>query len=143
MSNWFEYHILSIVDGLGLFSFYSPLSRVVSFWEHAQYDPHIQMMFGNDVNSPCNSIYFIYVIYLCLPIVVSNTYCVVFLFCLSCVLCTLCCQCLWIVHYWLPLWYSLLFVWWCFQRHFQQYFSYIVAVRFIGGGNRRTRRFLA
>jgi len=24
--------------------------------------------------------------------------------------------------------------------HFQQYFSYIVAVSFIGGGNRRTRR---
>jgi hypothetical protein len=31
----------------------------------------------------------------------------------------------------------------CFDgvwRHFQQYFSYIVAVSFIGGGNRRTRR---
>jgi hypothetical protein len=26
------------------------------------------------------------------------------------------------------------------QRHFQQYFNYIVAVSFIGGGNRRTRR---
>ena len=26
------------------------------------------------------------------------------------------------------------------KRHFQQYFSYIVAVSFIGGGNRRTRR---
>ena len=26
------------------------------------------------------------------------------------------------------------------QRHFHQYFSYIVAVSFIGGGNRRTRR---
>jgi len=25
-------------------------------------------------------------------------------------------------------------------RHFQQYFSYIVAVGFIGGGNRSTRR---
>jgi hypothetical protein len=25
-------------------------------------------------------------------------------------------------------------------RHFQQYFSYIVAVSFIGGGNRRTTR---
>jgi hypothetical protein len=39
--------------------------------------------YPNDVNSPCNSIYVIYVIYLCLPIVVSNTYCVVFVFCLS------------------------------------------------------------
>ena len=27
-----------------------------------------------------------------------------------------------------------------FLRHFQQYFSYIVAVSFIGGGNRSTRR---
>jgi len=26
------------------------------------------------------------------------------------------------------------------SRHFQHYFSYIVAVSFIGGGNRRTRR---
>jgi hypothetical protein len=33
----------------------------------------------------------------------------------------------------------LLFVWWCLC-HFQQYFSYIVAVNFIGGGNQRTRR---
>jgi hypothetical protein len=30
-----------------------------------------------------------------------------------------------------------LFVWWS-KRHFQQYFSYIVAVSLIGGGNRRT-----
>ena len=26
------------------------------------------------------------------------------------------------------------------KRHFQQYFSYIVAVSFIAGGNRKTRR---
>jgi len=26
------------------------------------------------------------------------------------VLCTLCCQFLWIVHFWLPLWYSLTFI---------------------------------
>jgi hypothetical protein len=26
------------------------------------------------------------------------------------------------------------------ERHFQQYFSYILAVSFIGGGNRSTRR---
>jgi hypothetical protein len=38
---------------------------------------------------------------------------------------------------------SLLFVVCLFDgvyRHFQQYFSYIVAVSFIGGGNRRARR---
>jgi hypothetical protein len=29
---------------------------------------------------------------------------------LSCVLCTLCCQFLWIVHFWLLLWYSLMFI---------------------------------
>jgi hypothetical protein len=27
------------------------------------------------------------------------------------------------------------------QRHFQQYFSYIVAVSFICGGNRRTQKY--
>ena len=30
--------------------------------------------------------------------------------CLSCVLCALCFQFLWIVHFWLPLWYSLTFI---------------------------------
>ena len=44
------------------------------------------------------------VICVCLPIVASNTYCV-FL-----VMCTLCCQFLWIVHFWLPLQYSLTFI---------------------------------
>jgi len=54
----------------------------------------------------------IYVICVCLRIVVSNTYCVVFLLCLSssCVLCTLFCQFLWIVHYWLPIRFSLTFI---------------------------------
>ena len=42
----------------------------------------------------------------CLRVVVSNTYCVVFLF----VLCTLYCQFLWIFHLWLPLRYSLMFI---------------------------------
>ena len=30
--------------------------------------------------------------------------------------------------------------WYSVQRHFQQYFSYIVVVRFIGGGNRSTQK---
>ena len=48
----------------------------------------------------------------CLRIVGANTYCVVFLFCLSssCVLCTLCRQFLWIVHFWLTLGVSLTFI---------------------------------
>ena len=37
------------------------------------------------------------------PLVFSNVY-------LSCVWCTLCCQFLWIIHVWLPLWYSLTFI---------------------------------
>ena len=54
----------------------------------------------------------IYAIYVCFSIVVSNTYChIVYL------MCTLCSQCLWIVHFWLPLRYSLTFnmktVSWC------------------------------
>ena len=45
-------------------------------------------------------------------IVVSNTYCVVFWFCLylSFALCTQFCQCLWIVHSYLPFRYSLTFI---------------------------------
>jgi hypothetical protein len=47
----------------------------------------------------------------CLRIVVSNTYCVVFLFCSSSfILCILCCQYLWIVHFLLSLQYSPTFV---------------------------------
>jgi hypothetical protein len=36
--------------------------------------------------------------------------CCVFVFCFFFVLCTLCCQFLWIVHFWLPLRYSLMFI---------------------------------
>ena len=41
--------------------------------------------------------------FLIAPSVFSNVY-------LSCVLCTLCCQFLWIVHFWLPLRFSLMFI---------------------------------
>ena len=51
-------------------------------------------------------------IWLCLLIVVSNTYCVfvLFCFCFFFLLCTLCYQFLWIFHFWLPLHYSLVFI---------------------------------
>jgi hypothetical protein len=49
---------------------------------------------------------FIYVMCVCLHIVVSNTYCLVYFF----VLWTLCCQFFWIVRFWLPLRYSLTFI---------------------------------
>jgi hypothetical protein len=42
-------------------------------------------------------------VFLIAPLVFSDVY-------LSCVLSTLCCQFLWIVHLWLPLWYSLTFI---------------------------------
>ena len=42
-------------------------------------------------------------------IVVSNTYCVVFFVCLSSS-CVLCCQFLWNIHSWLPLGFSLTFI---------------------------------
>ena len=45
----------------------------------------------------------LYCPFLIAPSVFSNVY-------LSCVLCTLCCQFLWIVHFWLPLRYSLTFI---------------------------------
>jgi hypothetical protein len=43
---------------------------------------------------------------------------------------------------WLVGWLVVWLVGWFYgaQRHFQQYFSYIVAVSFIGGGNWSTRR---
>jgi hypothetical protein len=31
---------------------------------------------------------------------------------LSCILCTQCCQCIWVVHSWLSLWFSITFVLW-------------------------------
>ena len=46
----------------------------------------------------------LYTIYVCLHIVVSNTYCVLFIF----VFCTIYFQFLWIVHFWSPLRYSLI-----------------------------------
>ena len=48
----------------------------------------------------------IYILCVCLPIVVC------FLFCLSspCVLCNHCCQFVWIDHFWLSLWHSLMFI---------------------------------
>ena len=45
-----------------------------------------------------------------LRIVVSSTYCVLFLLCFFFVLCNLCCQFLWIVHVLLILRYSLTFI---------------------------------
>ena len=91
------------------------------------YDFRIKTMFNSSLPPVVCRRCLIYVICICLHIVVSNTYCVVILFCfslscvpyfagfsglsilispsvfsnmyLSCVLCTLCCRFLWIVHF--------------------------------------------
>ena len=74
---------------------------------------HIKTMFGSSLPPVICRRRMSYLHYLCL--VESNTYCVVYLFCFSlscvpCVLCTLCCWFLWIVQFWLPLRYSLTFI---------------------------------
>ena len=51
----------------------------------------------------------IYVICVCLRLVAPNSYCVVSLFCLSSS-CVPCFTGLWIVHFWLPLRYSAMFI---------------------------------
>ena len=96
----------------------------ITFWVsccHVLYDFCIQTMFGSSLHSVvCRTLN--YVIYVCLHIVVSNTFCVVFCFvfrhlcCFSSsmlffvILCTLCCLFLWIVHFWFALRYSLTFM---------------------------------
>ena len=64
---------------------------------YVRYDCRIKTMFCSSL-SPGSCL--IYVICVSLRIMVSNTYCVVFLFCLSssCIVCAQCCQYLWIVH---------------------------------------------
>jgi len=48
----------------------------------------------------------------CLFLIIPSVFSNVYLFCLSssCVLCTQCFRCLWIVHYWLSLRFSLMFI---------------------------------
>jgi hypothetical protein len=54
----------------------------------------------------CRNAHVLFTLFVCLHIMVSNTYCVVFLFCFS----SSCCQFLRIVHFWLFLRYSLKFI---------------------------------
>ena len=86
---------------LCIFTFWVPYCDV-------RYDFHIRTIFGSYLPLVDSWLFYFCV---CLCIVVSNTYCVVFLFHLfsSCILCTPCCQFLWIVHFWLPLRFSLTF----------------------------------
>ena len=62
-----------------------------------------------------NYVRFVFSSSLCLfaYIMLSNTYCVVIFSLFFFVFCTICscCQFVWIVHFWLPLWYSLTFSW--------------------------------
>jgi hypothetical protein len=50
---------------------------------------------------------------------------VVICFSSSCVLCAQCCQCHWIVHFWLPLRFSLTFMYWECIRHIKKRRYYV------------------
>ena len=80
-----------------------------------RYDLRIETTFGWSLPPECS--YLIYLISVCLPNMVSNTYRVMFCFSSSCVSwlplqysLTFICPFLWIVHFWLPLRYSLTFI---------------------------------
>ena len=75
--------------------FHVVMSVTISAWKQCLVRLCLQLFVG----SSC----LIYVICVCLCVMVSNTFCVVFFF----ILCSLCCQFLWIVHLWLLLPYSL------------------------------------
>ena len=101
-----------------IFQLLSQKSRKVSIHQYfihlflvqccdVRYDFRRKTMFGSSLPS----VVCISVICVWLCILVSNTYCVVFLLCLSSsfVLCTQCCQFFWIVRSRLPLRFSLMF----------------------------------
>ena len=96
-----------------LFSFFV-LSYCVSLgsvlWRPLRFTHRNDVRFAFAFSVLWECLCFFYIIFVCLHIVASNTYCVVFLFCFFFVLCTLCFQFLWIVHFWLPLRYSLTFI---------------------------------
>jgi hypothetical protein len=79
--------------------FGSSLPPVVCRRAHVLFTLYVFVLFVFTSSCLYEGLYLIYVICLCLPIVTSNTYCVVLLFLLLFVLCTLCCQFLWIVHF--------------------------------------------
>jgi hypothetical protein len=73
--------------------------------------PHkndVQFVFSSSCLYECSCL--TYVICVFLHIVLSNTYCVVYLLCSSCVLYALCCQLLWIVHFDWPLLFSSIYL---------------------------------
>ena len=82
----------------------------------------IRFLHNNDVRfvftSSCllENACLIYVFCVCLRIVVSNTYCVVALLCLSSFCVPFVAQFLWIVLFWLPLRYSLTSYWLCYAH---------------------------
>jgi hypothetical protein len=75
------------------------------------YDFHLKMMFGSSLPPVvCRRahVLFMLFVFVCHSGVQHILCCVFVMFFL--VLCTLCCQFLWIVHFWLPLRYSLMFI---------------------------------
>jgi hypothetical protein len=105
-----------VVRAAYLFSFFVFSYYVSTFWVSCCdvcYDFRLKTMFGSSLPPVvcmwAHVLVTLFVFVCCLRIVVSNTYCVVFLFCFSPSCVPKCCQFLWIVHSWLPLWYSLTF----------------------------------
>ena len=91
------------------FSFLCVLLCVITLWVPCcdiRYDFSMNRMFGSSL-PPVVWTHVLFTLFvLCLRIVVSNTYWVVFFF----VLCILYGQFLWIFHFWLPLRYYIVFI---------------------------------
>jgi hypothetical protein len=109
---WFKLCIIHKVDSYIPFCLYFTSVTVLPVFHISHCSFVIKTMFCSSLPPVVVGGLMFYVRYLCVfGIVVSNTYCVVSLFCFSCVLCnTLCCQFLWIVQFWLPLRCSLTFI---------------------------------
>jgi hypothetical protein len=79
-------------------------------WCDVHYDFHVKTMFGSSLPSVvCRRAHVLFMLF----VFVCASWCPrhIMFVCFVCfVLCTLCCQFLWIVHFWLPLQYSLMFI---------------------------------
>ena len=125
-SPWYKWKICSLVVNqqiihslnVWIILMYDILLCVFTFWVpccDVRYDLRIRIMFSSSLPSVvCMGGLMSYSHYLCLfaynDVQVGNTYCVVFFVLFVFVLCILYCQFLWIVLFWLPHWYSLMFI---------------------------------
>ena len=110
--------LLTIVEHPGFFSCVRVAHlfslRVLSYYVFlrcdVRYDFGIKPIFGSSLPPVvCRRAHVIFTLFVCVRIVVSNTYCIV---CVVFSFFVVCCQFFWIFHLLLPLWYSLTFIWW-------------------------------